>query len=219
MKKNAVASVVLLLGLLLIISVSDSFAQYNFKNSETFQYQKNEIDWGLHYYSGSEREEIRTDTWGEFEELTTGAVKFQFRNQFWKFLEYKQERFDFNVEAGPIWGNGNWGDSSLVANVEAKHRIFGLRTNALASYASRYYYNNKNYTLVKINGWARYDLYNQTSKGISTDSNDVVKGFRETTNEDKFRYGIDVRAGWVNGKIKTLYTFICCRVYFKNLLH
>lgn len=216
MKKNAVASIFSLVVLMLIISVSDSFAQYNFKNSETFQFQKNEIDWGLHYYSGSEREEIRTETWGEFEDLTTGAVKFQFKNQSWNFLEYKQERFDFNIEAGPLWGNGNWSDSSLVANVKAKHRIFGLRTNASASYASRYYYNNKNYTLVKINGWARYDLYRQNSNGISTDSNDVVKGFRETTNEDKFRYGIDVRAGWGIGRLQPMNHFMVADYILKT---
>jgi len=220
MKKNAVASVVALVVLNLIISANKSFAQYNFKNSEIFLFQKNEIDWGLHYYSGTEREETRTETWREYEELTTGAVKFQFKNQFWNFQEFKQERYDFNLEAGPLWGNGNWIDSSAVANIEADHKIFGLRTNASASYASRYYYNNKNYTLVQINGWARYDVYNQNSNGISTDSNDVVTGFEETTKEDKFRYSVDARAGWGMGRLKPMNHFMVAdfilKTYYKH---
>jgi len=220
MKKNAVASVVALVVLNLIISANKSFAQYNFKNSEIFLFQKNEIDWGLHYYSGTEREETRTETWREYEELTTGAVKFQFKNQFWNFQEFKQERYDFNLEAGPLWGNGNWIDSSAVANIDAGHKIFGLRTNASASYASRYYYNNKNYTLVQINGWARYDVYNQNSNGISTDSNDVVTGFEETTKEDKFRYSVDARAGWGMGRLKPMNHFMVAdfilKTYYKH---
>jgi hypothetical protein len=131
MKKNIVVAV----GFTLMFFTNNSFAQYNFKNSENFMYQKNEIDLGLHYYAGSEREETRTEMWREYEELTTGAVKFQFQNRFWNFLDYKQERFDFNVEAGPLWGNGNWIDSSSVANIEADHKVFGFRTNASASYA------------------------------------------------------------------------------------
>ena len=216
MKNNAVASVVSLIVLILIISVKESFAQYDFKNSEIFLFQKNEIDWGLHYYSGSEREETRTETWREYEELTTGAVKFQFKNQFWNFQDYKQERFDFNLEAGPLWGNGSWIDSLAVANIEADHKIFGLRTNASASYASRYYYNKKNYTLVQINGWARYDLYNQNSNGISTDSDDVVTGFEETEKETKFRYSVDARAGWGMGRLKPMNHFMVADYILKN---
>jgi hypothetical protein len=209
-----------LIFLTLIISnflfVKTGFAQYNFKNSEIFQYQKNEINWGLHYYAGTEREETRTGFWREYEELNSNAVKFQFKNLYWNFQETKQERIEFNLEAGPLWGNGNWIDSSAVANIEAGHKIFGLRTNASANYVSRFYYNKKNYTLVQLNGWARYDLYNQNSTGISTDSDNVVTEFEEETKDDKLRYGVDARAGWGIGRLEPMNHFMVADFILKK---
>jgi hypothetical protein len=216
MKRNTSYSVLLYIVFILVISTGSSFAQYSFKNSEIFQFQKQEINWGLNYYAGSEREETRTEFWREYEELTTGAVKLQVNNRLWNFLENKQEQFEFNLEAGPLWGNGNWIDSSAVANIEADHKIFGLRTNASANYVSRYYYNSKNYTLVQINGWARYDLYNQNSTGISTDSFNVVTNFNEKTNEDKFRFSLDARAGWGIGRLKPMNHFMVADFILKK---
>lgn len=216
MKRNTSYSVLLYIVFILVISTGSSFAQYSFKNSEIFQFQKQEINWGLNYYAGSEREETRTEFWREYEELTTGAVKLQLNNRLWNFLENKQEQFEFNLEAGPLWGNGNWIDSSAVANIEADHKIFGLRTNASANYVSRYYYNSKNYTLVQINGWARYDLYNQNSTGISTDSFNVVTNFNEKTNEDKFRFSLDARAGWGIGRLKPMNHFMVADFILKK---
>jgi hypothetical protein len=216
MKRNTSYSVLLYIVFIQVISTGSSFAQYSFKNSEIFQFQKQEINWGLNYYAGSEREETRTEFWREYEELTTGAVKLQLNNRLWNFLENKQEQFEFNLEAGPLWGNGNWIDSSAVANIEADHKIFGLRTNASANYVSRYYYNSKNYTLVQINGWARYDLYNQNSTGISTDSFNVVTNFNEKTNEDKFRFSLDARAGWGIGRLKPMNHFMVADFILKK---
>jgi hypothetical protein len=216
MKKAIVFSLVFIL----IVSSNIVFAQYNFKNSEIFQYQKNEINWGFHYVANPEIEEIRTEFWREYKELFTGAAKIQLNNRSWNFQEFRQERIDFNLEAGPLWGNGNWIDSSAVANIEADHKIFGLRTNASAGYTSRFYYNNKNYTLVQINGWARYDLYRQNSAGISTDSDNVVTSFEEQTKEDKFRFGVDARAGWGIGRLKPMNHFMVAdyilKTYYKH---
>lgn len=216
MNKYTFFSIFTLLLFILVISSGKGLAQYDFKNSEIFQFQKQEINWGLQYYAGSEREETRTEFWREYEELTTGAVKFQLNNRLWNFQENKQERFEFNLEAGPLWGNGNWIDSSAVANIEADHKIFGLRTNASANYVSRYYYNSKNYTLVQINGWARYDLYNQNSTGISTDSVNMVTNFNEETNEDKFRFSLDARAGWGIGRLKPMNHFMVADFILKK---
>lgn len=204
MKRDRVFFVVFIL----IASSNIGFAQYNFKNSEIFQYQKNEINWGLNYVANPEMEETRTENWREYEELFTGAAKFQFNNRFWNFQEFRQERLEFNLEAGPIWGNGNWIDSSQVANTVADHKIFGLRTNASAKYSSRFYYNKKNYTLVQINGWARYDLYRQNSTGISTDSDKVVTVIDDKTGKSKFRYSVNARAGWGIGKLKPVNHFM-----------
>ena len=97
MNKYTFFSILSLIVFILAISSGNGLAQYNFKNAEIFQFQKQEINWGLHYYAGSEREETRTEFWREYEELTTGAVKFQLKSRLWNFLENNQERFEFNL--------------------------------------------------------------------------------------------------------------------------
>jgi len=214
-KHNAFAGFGLFVFLLLGISQSTD-AQFYFKNAEIYDFQKHESNKGLHFNFNTEREETRTEFWRNYEELTSGEVKFQLNNSFWNFMDYKQEKIDFNFEIGPLWGNGNWIDSSSVANIEADHKIFGVRSNASASYSSRFYYNNKNYTLVQVKGWGRYDLYNQNSKGISTDTNLVVTDFDEETTENKFRYGIEARAGWGIGRFKPMNNFMIADYLLKK---
>ncbi len=216
MKKYTVIAIFTCSAFLLLFSAKVGFAQYYFKNAEIFNYQKHEFNHGLHFNANNEREETRTESWREYEELNAWAVKFQLQNRFWNFMDYKQENIEFNVEIGPLWGNGNWIDSSMAANVEADHKIFGVRSNASASYSSRFYYNNKNYTLVQVKGWGRYDLYNQNSKGISTDSNMVVTDFDEETTENKFRFGIEARAGWGIGRFKPMNNFMIADYLLKK---
>ncbi len=204
---NAVANLTLVI-IVVLVSVQSVFAQYYFKNAKIYDFQKREFNRGLHFNVNTEREDTRSELWREYEELNNGAVKFQLQYRSWNFRDYKQEKYEFNVEAGPLWGKGNWIDSSSVANVEANHKIFGLRTNVSAGYSSRFYYNEKNYTLVQVNGWGRYDLYNQQSNGILTDSNSVVSDFDEETTENRFRYGFVAHAGWGIGRFKPMNNFM-----------
>ena len=202
--------------ILILASVQNGFAQYYFKNAEIYNFQKREFNKGFHFNFNTEREETRTEFWREYEKLNTGSVKFQFQSRYWDFRDYKQEKTEINFEAGPIWGKGNWNDSLLVANIEADHNIFGVRSYASASYSSRFYYNNKNYTLVQVSGWGSFDLYKQNSNGISTDSNLVVSDFNEKTVEDKFRYGIEARAGWGIGRLKPMNNFMIADYILKK---
>lgn len=223
MKRNNLHTIFSITVMLLLLVVNVGFAQYNFKNSELYDFQKQEFNLGLHFNTDNEREETRTEIWREYEELKTKAVKFQLNNRFWNFQEYKQEHVDFIFEVGPLWGNGIWIDSSSAVNTEADQKIFGLRTNASASYSSRFYYNNKSYTIVQINGWGRYDFYNQNSTGTSTDSNQVVTDFEDETTTDKLRVGAEARAGWGIGRMKPMNNFMIAdyllkKYYSKNNL-
>lgn len=216
MKKHSVVATFSLFIFLLLGIAQPADAQFYFKNAEIYDFQKHEFNQGLHFNFNTEREETQTEFWRDYEELNTGDIKFQLSNRFWNFMDYKQEKIEFNVEIGPLWGNGNWIDSSSVANIEADHKIFGVRSNASASYSSRFYYNNRNYTLVQVKGWGRYDLYNQNSKGISTDSNMMKTGFNEETTENKFRYGIEARAGWGIGRFKPMNNFMIADYLLKK---
>jgi hypothetical protein len=216
MKKDTFYKTVFFVVFVLFSNINSSFGQYNFKNSDPFLYNKSEINWGFQFKTGNEREETRTDLWRKSEKLDTRNVTFRFENRFWNFDEYKQERFNFSAEAGPFWGNGNWIDSSATANTNADETVAGLRTAAEAGYALRYYYNRKNYTLIQINGWARYDIYRQNSTGISIDSNDVITGIDEKTSETKFRYSVDCRAGWGIGRLNPMNHFMVADYLLKK---
>ncbi len=208
MIKNNFNVYIILVILLFLAYIPEGIAQYKFDKTEVFEFQKMELNWGLLLDANQEREETRTKEWRQYEELTTGAAKFQVKSKLWNFLDYKQERVELNFEIGPFGGKGNWIDSSNIASIEADHNILGLRTFASARYASRFYYNNKNYTLVQINGWGRYDLYSQNSKGLSTDSDNVVTPIDTKTTENKFRFNISGRAGWGIGRLNPMNNFM-----------
>lgn len=184
------------------------FAQVEPKNSEVLYYKKKELNSGLLFFANSEREEFRTDLSKSYEELTSGTAAFQFKNSFWNFLDYKQDFLEFNFELGPFYGFGNWTDSSNVESIQADQTQIGVRTNFSASYATRYYYNPKNYTLVEVRGWGRYDLFKQNSEGASIDSNDVVTNFDDSYRESKFRYGFEAKAGWGWGRLNAMNNYM-----------
>lgn len=206
MTKNIIR--VLLFSCISVLIGNPVFAQYKFDENQTPEFQKRELNWGVIYNSKNDREEFLTDNSRNYEELVTGAASFRLNSRYWDFLDYKQEHFDFNVEIGPLWGNGNWIDSTHLANQMADHNIFGMRGNAAISYSNRFFYNNKNYTIIQINSWGRYDLYNQNSKGTSADSNNVITNIGEKTNETKFRYGFEAKAGWGIGRLNPVNHFM-----------
>lgn len=206
MTKNIIQ--VLLFICILILTGNPVFAQYKFEENQIMDFQKRELNWGVNYNSKSDREEFRTNKSRNYEELVFGAATFQLNSRNWNFLDFKQEQFDFNVELGPLWGNGNWIDSTHLANKMADHSIFGVRGNAAISYSNRFFYNNKNYTIIQIIGWGRYDLFSQNSNGNSADSNNVITSFEEKTNETKFRYGFEAKAGWGIGRLNPVNHFM-----------
>lgn len=201
MKNYLVATIFIVFSLSFSCISQNAFGQYVFDGNKILEFQKRELNWGANFSTNQEREELRTNGSRAYEELGSRSATFQFKNRVWNFLDFKQEQFDFNFEVGPLWGNGDWIDSTAAAYRVADQNIFGLRTSASASYTNRYYYNDKNYTLVQIKGWARYDFYQQTLEGTGTDSNMVVEPINEKNNEDKFRYGFVARAGWGLGRL------------------
>jgi len=208
MKKLIIRNFLILFMLLLTSGISSVTAQIDFNNYETFFYTKKELNLGAVYYSDNEREELRTDESRQYEKLSTGTAKFQFKNQFWNYLNYKQEQIVFNFEAGPLWGSGNWIDSSSVENEVADHKILGLRTNAFVGYLSRFYYTNRNFTLVQLNANANYDLYQQHSEGTATTSGGSETNIDEKTGVSKFKYGFLAKAGWGIGRLNPVNNYM-----------
>lgn len=185
---------------------SSAFAQNS--SQEIYFFKKNERNFGINYYSNKNREELSSDKSNYFEELTTGSAKLNFSKRYWNYLDFKQEKFDFNIETGLLWGSGNWNDSSYIHNIEADHTILGVRTNANISYSNRYYWDRKNYTIVDISAWGRYDLYSQKSEGIAVDSNLVSSVYDNSENQKKLRFGFQAKAGWGFGRLNPMNNFM-----------
>lgn len=191
----------LFIGLISFCFVDSIIAQNQLDKSTIFQYQKRELNLGALFDENKEREELRTDNTREYDELTTGSAKFQLNNRYLNYLDYKQEQIVFNFEAGPMVGKGSWIDSSGVENAIADQKIFGLRTKAYLDYTSRYYNNQKSFTLVQLNARAKYDFYQRNSEGTVVDSNGVSSVLDEKDNVSKLRYGFLAKAGWGIGRL------------------
>jgi hypothetical protein len=194
-------------GLFMFFFITAS-AQDKSSNAEIFIYKKKELNTGLVFYGNSEREEFRTDLSRSYEEITSGSVAFQFKNNFWNYLDYKQDFLKFNFEVGPFYGFGNWTESSPAGSSNADQTQLGIKANVAVEYSTRFYYNSKNYTLLELGGWANYDFFHQNSKGSSTDSIGVVTDFDDGTNESKFRYGFEAKAGWGWGRLNAMNNYM-----------
>lgn len=216
MRKNIKIFKILVVFIMLGFIVKSGLTQENPANPEIFFYNKQERNLGFRFYSNINREELRSGDLYSFEELTTGSAKFEFANRFWNYLDYKQEQFQFIFDAGPLWGNGNWIDSSAVENIKADHTIFGLRTNANISYSTRYYWDRKNYTIIDVSGWGRYDIYTQNSKGTLIDSNQVPSIYDVSENQKKLRYGFQAKAGWGFGRLNPMNHFMVADFLLKK---
>jgi hypothetical protein len=148
--------------------------------------------------------------------MFANTADFFLENRIWDYTETRQHEFYGSVKAGPLWGQGNWNDSSNIEEIDAEHKLKGLRAAISADYSVRYYYNNRNYTLLKINGWAQYDWYSQSSNGTVTDSNLVVRDYTDDSKGDKLKAGIDARAGWGLGRLAAVNHVMAAEVLLKK---
>ncbi|MCY1721673.1 hypothetical protein OU798_15060 [Prolixibacteraceae bacterium Z1-6] len=189
---------------ILIISGGTLKAQDNSINNSVVSFKKRELMSGFVFDVSKEREELLTDETKFDEDRTLLNAKFRFENQFWNLLDYKQEQINYAFEIGPFGGYGDWVDSSYIGNTVADHSFFGMRASANIDYSNRQYYDVKNYTLLEVGAWGRYDVYQQNSKGTSTDSMGVVTDFDNSDFENRFRYGFQAKAGWGVGRLSPM---------------
>jgi hypothetical protein len=172
--------------------------------SVLFVFKKKELNTGLVFYTKKEREGLRTDVSRQYDELMTGSARFRWANRNWNYIGYRQEEWDFWLETGPLAGNGNLIDSSATEVIEADYQVAGLRTNVAASYASRFYHDVRNYTIVKVNVWGRYDLFRKKADGTLLDSTGVTVPYDEKSDQSKFRGGFESVAGWGWGRLNPM---------------
>ncbi len=172
--------------------------------SKVYLFIKKELNIGGYFSGSKEREEIRTDESWQNEERFTGSAGFQVENRIWNFLSYKQEFIDLTLDVVPFFGVGSWTDSTSFQMVDGDRNEVGLRAKLAIDYSNRFYYDDKNYSLVKINAWGRNDLFHQKFDGSLLDSTDSWSDFDDSGLDNKFRYGFAAQAGWGVGKLNPM---------------
>lgn len=189
--------------ILLFCTISLSAQEASIDNS-VVSFKKRELTSGVVFDMNKETEELLGDGTAFNEEWTLLNAKFRFANSFWNLLDYKQEQFNAVFEVGPFGGYGNWEDNTSVGNTVADDNLYGIRASLNIAYLSRFYYDAKNYTVIDVNAWGRYDLFKQNFDGTNTDSYGVASPFSESHTSDRFRYGITAKAGWGLGRLSPM---------------
>lgn len=193
-----------LFAVLFLVSTGSLCAQDESINNSVVSFKKRERMSGFVFDMNKEREELLSDEAKYSEERTLLNTKIRFENRFWNLLDYKQEQFNAAFEIGAFGGYGDWGDSSYVKNTFADQSMLGIRTSANIAYLNRFYYDTKNYTLIDVSAWGRYDLFKQNSEGTTIDSFGVVSDFDNNDTKDRLRYGFQAKAGWGVGRMSPM---------------
>jgi hypothetical protein len=176
----------------------------NSDSAEIIIFHKNELDMGFIFQTIPEREELRTDFLHNYEEIRMNTGRFRLINRNWNYFNYKQEDWVYMFEGGLFGGRGSVIDSSADRNVIADQDVLGMQGRAAASYNLRYYYDHRNFTLVSLSAWSRFDLYQSKYNGTVIDSNMVSSAYDESSVNTKFRAGINARAGWGMGRLENI---------------
>lgn len=177
---------------------------------------KREFNNGLFASGQNERESQLSDNFDFSEELYTGYTSYQLNNRVWNFLDYKQEAINLNFNVGPFYGNGNVFENSAAGAINANRQLYGLRALLAGSYESRFYYDQKTYTLVQVDGWLRNDVFWQNTSGTRVDTNLVMSDYNNDKFTDRLRYGFHAKAGWGFGRLNPVNHYMVADYILKN---
>lgn len=178
-----------------------SYSQKQTEDLAPFTFIKREFNAGIKFSTKPEREALITDESFFSFEQTAGAALIQLVNSNIVFLPARQEQWSFQLELGPFCGKGNLIDSSAIQYIDAKTNPTGIRGRLSAAYTSRFYFDSKNYTLISLNAWGRYDLFRRNADGVRVDSNNVTLPSEDNSAHSTFRYGFEAKAGWGIGRL------------------
>jgi hypothetical protein len=181
--------------------ISTAFAQSNTDSATHFSFIKKELNTGAFFTFNTEREELRTQDYRHYEDLSKAFSGLRFENRNWIYLPHRQEKWSYSLEAGPFAGSGDYIDSSRVKHIDAVQDVTGMLGSLQGHYSGRYYIDRNHYTLVSISAWTRYEIYRQSARGTITDSTSATTVYDEKKGKTTFRNGIRAKAGWGTGRL------------------
>ena len=110
MSRNQFSAILFFIEMVLI-PVS-GFSQLHKIQAGKLDFSRHEINWGLNYSGQHERDSWRTDDTKYYEKMFANTTDFFLENRFWDYTENLQQEFLGSVNAGPLWGKGNWNGKS-----------------------------------------------------------------------------------------------------------
>ncbi len=214
--RNSIFRCIFILAGIFISSGLFAFPSEKPDTSKIYYFIKKELNTGIFFEGTKEREALNTDESTSEEEVFMGTGGFMFENRVWNYLSFKQEFFDLTFDLGPFFGYGNWYDTTTVSSSDGKQSVLGLRAKLNVDYINRFYYDQKNYTLLEVSAWGRNDLYFQNMEGAQTDSTDLLTNFKNGDLTNKFRYGFQAKAGWGYGKLNPMNYYMVADYILSN---
>ena len=177
------------------------------EHPDTPTYIKREFNAGLLFKWAPERDELRTDESLFSTEQTIGTAAVELSGTHMFYLPFRQDQWSYRIVLGPFMGNGNLADSTASEYIDAGLSPSGIRGNIGAAYSSRFYWDNKNYTIVGLNAWGLYDIYRRNAEGSVIDSNQVMHPYEENSIQRRLTYGFQAKAGWGIGRMSPVNHF------------
>lgn len=131
------------LSCLLIIASFTSGGQSLLKKPDTNLFIRKELNTGIKFSSAPEREELFTDLSRFLTDQTLGKAALEFFGNTMIYLPSRQETWNYFLELGPYFGNGDLIDSTAIEFINADISPKGLRGRLGAEYSSRFYWDEK----------------------------------------------------------------------------
>jgi hypothetical protein len=176
------------------------FAQENEISNKVVFYQKKEITKGWLIDGSHEEEEYLSDETYYKNKGNYLGGKYEIQSNTWNLLDYKQDHLFFDFQTGLFGGIGEVTEESANAD----QNLLGIRAKVSADYETRFYYNTKDYTLISVNAWGRYDVYNENLNGTVLNSSGQEVSVNENNIDDKLRYGLTGKLSAGHGRMSPM---------------
>ena len=165
---------------------------------------KTELNSGFLFFRNNNREALITDrSEHSFERADYNADYFYGFNS-WAYKKETQAEFSILSGVGFLSGKGTSMRTDNLNNIKLDDKIFGLNLFMDFNYASRFYFDEKNFTIVEAKGFGRVEKIRKHSEGFNIPSYGHFISplpHEEKILDNRLRYGVHGRAGWGTGKM------------------
>jgi hypothetical protein len=163
---------------------------------------KTEINYGFKFFRNNSREALKTEYTEYSENRATYNADYFYSINHWNLTEPKHEMINAFLGVGPLYSDGTSIRKETIYKTSFNNRIYGMNLFGEISYSGRFYSGTRSYGLVEVNGFGLFEKIKKRSNGTKADllSSALPVEVQEEYLDNRFRYGLNTRAGWGIGK-------------------